>query len=314
MPVPADPARQEREHRRAAARRRRRQRRVPAVLALAVAAGLLAYALSGSSPRRPARARLRQTPVARTVAPARPGATAALLRLPAQLPQRTVAVPILMYHRIGRVTPAMPPITRALTVAPGVFAAQMEWLKAHGFHAITQRQLYAALERGAGLPARPIMITFDDGYRDVLWNAAPVLSRLHLPATAYIITDRVSGPDPSFLTWPELVNLERHGVEIGSHTVHHWELTLLPSSVAQQELVLSRATLERHLGHPVQWFAYPAGAEDARIVPLVRQAGYVLAVTTHGGDQQSAQHPFELHRDEVLRTTGVGGLAAMLGG
>lgn len=80
----------------------------------------------------------------------------------------------------------------------------MEWLAQHGFHAITDRQLLRALDLGTPLPERPVLIAFDDGYADVLSNAAPVLHRLHWPATAFVITDRVGGPDPSFLRWREL--------------------------------------------------------------------------------------------------------------
>jgi peptidoglycan/xylan/chitin deacetylase (PgdA/CDA1 family) len=189
----------------------------------------------------------------------------------------------------------------------------MTWLVRHGYHAVGQAQLFAALEGGTPLPPRPIAITFDDGYRDVLWHAAPVLARLHMPATAYVITGRISGPDPSFLTWPELVRLERFGVAIASHTVTHRELTQETDADALHELEASRRALEEHLRHPVQWFAYPAGAEDPRVVALVRRAGYVLAVTTHAGELQRSTHPFELERYEVLDSTGVAGLASMLG-
>jgi peptidoglycan/xylan/chitin deacetylase (PgdA/CDA1 family) len=236
-----------------------------------------------------------------------------VLRLPSPLPSRTLALPILMYHRIDVVKSSLPAITQRLTVAPEDFAAQMEWLKAHGYHAVTQLQVFDALEYGAGLPSRPILITFDDGYRDVLGKASPVLERLRVPATAYIITDRVSGPDPSFLTWGNLRTLEQRGVEIGSHTVTHTELTLLSDAQALVELRQSRAALEQHLGHPVQWFAFPAGAADARVVALVRRAGYLLAVTTHPGSLQSAGDPLELHRYEILDSTHVSGLAALLG-
>src|SRR5712692_2682768 len=205
-------------------------------------------------------------------------------------------------------------LTRALTVAPASFAAQMQWLHRHRFHAITQQELFAALEHGASLPLRPVMITFDDGYRDVLWNAAPVLARLHMPATACVITGRISGHDSSFLTWPELRTLEAHGIQIGSHTVHHSDLTRLSNSAALHELEDSRQILERHLHHPVQWFAYPIGAEDARIRPLVREAGYVLAVTEHPGVEQAANHPFELHRYEIRDTTTSPVLEAFLAG
>src|SRR5205085_11695595 len=103
----------------------------------------------------------------------------------------------------------------------------------------------------------PSIIKYDDGYLDFWSKASAVLARLHMPSTAYIITDRISGPDPSFLTWGDLRSLERRGIAIGSHTVTHTELTLEDDRQALAELRDSRAALERHLGHPVQWFAYP---------------------------------------------------------
>src|SRR5262245_31245028 len=242
------------------------------------------------------------------------GPSRASVALPATLPARTLHVPILMYHRIDGIKPSLPAITRSLTVSPADFAGQMAWLRAHRYHAITQSQLFAALEQGKKLPAKPVLITFDDGYRDVLKNAAPVLDRLGMPATAYVITSRISNGDVSFLSWAQLHALEESGVEIGSHTVHHSELTGLSDPTALQELIQSRRALEKHLGHPVQWFAYPAGKFDAHSEALVRQAGYVLAVTTEPGSAQSARAPFALHRYEVLDTTGVSGLASMLRG
>jgi peptidoglycan/xylan/chitin deacetylase (PgdA/CDA1 family) len=217
-----------------------------------------------------------------------------------------------MYHRVDVLRPWLPRITRALTVAPADFARQMRWLHSHGFHAVSQSQVFAALERGAPLPRLPVMITFDDGYRDVLANAAPVLALLHMPATAYVITSRISGRDPSFLTWNDLVKLERDGISVGSHTVHHLELPALTDAVAMRELVGSRLALEQRLHHPVQWFAYPAGAETAHASELVRRAGYVLAVTTHSGELQRASSPLALDRYEVLDTTGVNGVAAFV--
>jgi peptidoglycan/xylan/chitin deacetylase (PgdA/CDA1 family) len=216
-----------------------------------------------------------------------------------QPPPAALDVPILMYHRVGP-EPRGPAMTDALTVPAADFAAQMRWLRRAGFAAVTQRQLFDALENGGVLPPRPIVITFDDGYRDVLWNAAPVLHRLRMPATAYVITARISGPDPSFLTWRELRQLERYGVAIGSHTEHHVELTHVSPDLALAELVGSRQTLERRLGRPVPWLSYPAGAVDPAVVRLVRRAGYELAVTTHAGDNQDGRRPLELQRIEVV--------------
>jgi peptidoglycan/xylan/chitin deacetylase (PgdA/CDA1 family) len=234
------------------------------------------------------------------------------LTLPASLPSRTVTVPILMYHRIDAVKPTLPSLTRALTVDPRDFAAQMRWVASHGFHTITQLQLYNALIDGKPLPPKPVMVTFDDGYRDVFGKASTTIKRLGLHATAYVITDRISGPDASFLTWPLLKGLERRGIEIGSHTVSHVELPSLSDSAAMAQLLDSRHVLERKLGHPVQWFAYPAGKADARIAQLVQRAGYILAMTTQPGATQEASRPLLLHRYEIQDTTGVTGVAAIL--
>jgi peptidoglycan/xylan/chitin deacetylase (PgdA/CDA1 family) len=235
------------------------------------------------------------------------------LRLPDPLPARTVVLPILMYHRVGPINPALPAVTKTLTVSPADFAAQMHWIVAHGYNAVSPLQAFEALEYGKPLPSHPVLITFDDGYRDVLWNAAPVLHRLHLPAVEFVITGRISNGDPSFLTWPELTRLEKLGVTIGSHTVTHQDLVLMPSSQAWTELHDSRSTLEQHLGHPVQWFAYPFGAENAGVVALVAKAGYVMALTTQGGVAQSADAPYLLHREEVTDTAGPNGLSGILG-
>jgi peptidoglycan/xylan/chitin deacetylase (PgdA/CDA1 family) len=181
--------------------------------------------------------------------PVRPSALHARLRV--------VAVPILEYHRVGAAA-GLP----ALTVSPAQFAAEMEWLHAAGYHAIGLRRLLAALELGTGLPPRPVLITFDDGYRDVLWNAAPLLHRLHMPAAAFVITGRVGGGDPSFLDWGELVRLEALGFTIGSHTVHHVPLTPLSDERAHAELRTSRLALERHLHAAVWAISYPLGRVD----------------------------------------------------
>ncbi|HET8894411.1 MAG TPA: polysaccharide deacetylase family protein [Gaiellaceae bacterium] len=226
-------------------------------------------------------------------------------------PRAAIRVPILMYHLVGPHQPSDHGYTLALTVSTAQFRAEMDWLHRDGFHAISLQTLYDALEHGAPLPSKPVAITFDDGYRDVLWNAAPILYQLHMPATAFVITGRISGRDSSFLTWPELRLLERRGFTIGSHTVHHLELTLLSREEAMYELIASRQALQHHLHRKVWWFAYPAGRFDATAVALVARAGYRLALTTRPGAVQRV--PLLLHRFEVLDTTGVRGLAALVG-
>ena len=235
------------------------------------------------------------------------------LRLPQPLPRRRVAIPILMYHRINVPAPGTPAITRRLTVHPADFARQMRWLRRHGYHTVTQRQLFGALMHGWPLGERPIMITFDDGYRDIFYKAAPVLTKLRMQGTAYVISNRVVNGDRTFLSPGLLRALENRGIEIGSHSVSHSDLTQLSDREVLVELMESRRSLERWLWHPVQWLAYPFGAYDGRVEKLARRAGYVLAVTTEEGTLQSAGQPLALQRLRVLDSTGVRGLAELLG-
>lgn len=224
-----------------------------------------------------------------------------------------VVVPILMYHRVNVTTAATPAITRRLTVAPTLFARHMRWLHDNGYRTITQRELLAALRCGRGLGRRPVMITFDDGYRDAFFRASPVLLRLGMRATAYVITGRISNGDTDVLTWPLLRALEARGVEIGSHTVSHADLTALSDERVTRELRDARLRLERAVGHPVPWLAYPFGAWNPRVEQLARGAGYALAVTTDPGARQRSRRPLALRRLRVLDTTSVPALAAMVG-
>jgi peptidoglycan/xylan/chitin deacetylase (PgdA/CDA1 family) len=235
------------------------------------------------------------------------------LVLPSALPAKSVRVPILMYHRVARRNDSLPGITRRLTVDPADFQRQMTWLVAHGFRSITHRELFEALFGHRTLPARPVLITFDDGYRNVLTDAAPILDRLGIRATAFVITGRISNGDSSFLTWRQLRALEGLGIEIGSHTVSHPDLRTLGDRALSAELINSRRRLERALEHPVQWLAYPYGGHDARVVAAARRAGYVLASTTLAGSRQDARAPLELRRFSVVDSTGVEGLAGLLG-
>ncbi|MGI9117416.1 MAG: polysaccharide deacetylase family protein [Gaiellales bacterium] len=237
------------------------------------------------------------------------------LTLPDPLPDRTLKVPILMYHRIAVLNGDEPAVTVGLTVDPGEFQLEMQWLHEHGYHTISQLQLYKALEEGASLPSKPIVLTFDDGYRGIATTAAPIMAQYGFVGTAYVITDRIAQSKktaPTWLTWPQLRILEQRGWDIGSHTVSHTEIPHMSHDAAMRTLRQSRFALERHLGHPVQWFCYPAGSVSPRAVDDVRQAGYVLATTTKEGDTLSARDPLQLERIRVSNTTGVRGLAAAL--
>ena len=208
------------------------------------------------------------------------------LRLPRPLPRSRVVVPILMYHRINVASPGAPAITRRLTVHPADFACQMRWLRRRGYQTVTQRELFDALMHGRSLGRRPIMITFDDGYRDVFYKATPVLTKLGMQGTAYVISDRVVNGDRTFLSPGLLRALEHRGVEIGSHSVSHSDLTQLSDRELLAELMGSR---------PLPRAMVAAPGPVARVpIRCVRRTGREAGATRRlrpGGHHGGRHHP-----------------------
>ncbi len=284
-----------------------------AAASLVALAGLalagLALAGCGSSPGPPAAATGRQPP------PASAGPTVAAgprsverLVLPASAPARSVRVPILTYHRVHKFLTEYTKSIPDETVEPDVFAAEMTALARGGYHTISQTQLFHALFDGARLPSKPVMITVDDGYVDDVQQILPVLRRLHLVATFYIITGRYH--EPGFVNETQVRRLDAAGMDVGAHTRTHVPLNAIPAAQMRAEVDGSRRDLQRILGHFVYFFAYPYGAFDPAVVAEVRRAGFVLAVTTNGGTTESSLAPLTLPRIHVGRSQTPAGVLA----
>lgn len=294
--------------RRRARARRRRRLILPGLLALAligVVAAMVA-ARSGGTHAAASTAPPPEISAARAPAPPpHPAATAPQhLAFPATPAHASVRVPVLMFHRVATLAGPTTAVERDLTVAPAVFRAQMDWLAANGYHPITQARLFRALYLGDRLPRRPVVLTFDDGYVDAVTTILPVLQKRRWPATFFVITGRAGAR--AFLTWPQMAALDRAGMDVSSHTVDHVELPGLSPEQRMRELRDSRRALEHHLGHPVYWFAYPAGRFDAASGAAVRQAGYLLAYTTAYGSTISSATPMSEPR---VRVRGEGSVA-----
>jgi peptidoglycan/xylan/chitin deacetylase (PgdA/CDA1 family) len=228
---------------------------------------------------------------------------------PANSPSRSVHVPVLTYHRVVSL-PAVGQLD--LIVDPANFAAELAALHRDGYHTITQAQLFDALYKGASLPPKPVLISVDDGYVDDVRTILPDLERLHMVATFFVITGRMT--EPGFLTADQIRELDRAGMDIGDHTAHHVDLRLLNSSELRTETADSRQVLEHVLGHPVYFFAYPFGAYNDTVVRAVQSAGFTLAYTTAGGSTESTAAPLTMPRIHVGRSETPSGLVSLLGG
>jgi len=221
-----------------------------------------------------------------------------------------VRVPVLMYHRVASEATVTNATSYGLTVTPATFRQQISWLKGHGYTAVSQAEVFNAMEHGTRLPAKPVVLTFDDGYVDATDAVLPVLEPLKWPATFFIITGRIG--ERAFLTWNQLKRLDSAGMDIGSHTVAHTELPSLSSSQRTEALRASRSTLEKGLGHPVRWFCYPAGRHDPTSANAVDAAGYLLAYTTDAGSTLRSDQRAVLPRVRVSGGQSLSSFAASM--
>lgn len=201
-------------------------------------------------------------------------------------------VPILMYHHVGDWGPAGD--WAPWVVKPEDFEAQLDWLVAHGFHAITLAELRAHRERGEPLPPRPVVLTFDDGWGEQMSIARRWLEPRGLHGVFFVYTGAIGAG--GYLSWDELRALEANGHEVLSHTVGHPDLVQVPDSRLAAEMRDSRARLERELGHAVEVIAYPYGSHDGRVVKAAGDAGYRMAVIATGGNDTGAEPRLEVPR------------------
>jgi peptidoglycan/xylan/chitin deacetylase (PgdA/CDA1 family) len=229
---------------------------------------------------------------------------------------------IVSYHGINDDQPA-----NVYAVASQDFAQHMAFL-ARYCTVLSLERLVGYLRGGKPLPPHAIAITIDDGYLDAYTQAFPILQRWDLPATVFLPVDLIarSGADvtPSwldasprrrlvvgqegrlaqaeFLSWQQVREMSRHGIDFGSHTLSHVSLTRVSRQWARVELARSKARLEDELGKPVTGLAYPYGTVrdfSPAVEQLVAEAGYVWAVTGLSGVNTSRSNRYALRRTKI---------------
>ena len=221
-----------------------------------------------------------------------------------------IRLPILMYHYV-RKPPSMvyDLLGYRLSVSPEVFQSQMDWLAANGYHSVNFNQVRAYFAGTAPLPPRPVVITLDDGYNDLYTAAFPILKAHSFTAVAYIVPNFVG--TPAYVSRNEIVEMDRYGIEIASHTMNHADLARMSYGSVMYELVQSKKWLEALVGHPVVDFAYPSGKFNSQVVSEVQQAGYDTAVTEQVSIMHSRADRYTWAR---VRVGGGEGLADFIGG
>jgi peptidoglycan/xylan/chitin deacetylase (PgdA/CDA1 family) len=198
---------------------------------------------------------------------------------------------------------------------PPNFDAQLVHLEEAGYTVIDLDQALAGL-RGEPLPAKPVVITFDDGFSDQM-SAFEILKRHNMKATFYVIVggensrwclgagrrygdplQPAGGCGDNYLNWDQVRTLDRSGlITIGGHTINHRNLATLSEPDQRFEIESGKELLEAQLGHSIRHFAYPYGQYNATSITIAQQAGYLTAVTTAPGVDQPTGSAFTLRRE-----------------
>jgi peptidoglycan/xylan/chitin deacetylase (PgdA/CDA1 family) len=229
-------------------------------------------------------------------------------------------IPILMYHSISQSTN---PKFKQFCVPPSLFAEHMTYLYQQGYTTLTVTQfIHSYFLIKNRLPELPVILTFDDGFADFFTEALPTLHRCGFVATLYVATGFINSTSRwmqhdgegtrLMLTWDQLIEVSRSGIEVGAHSHNHCQLDILSLTQAREEIVQSKKLLEYQLGQDVLSFAYPHGYHSVSIQRLVQEAGYTSACAVKYEMNSETVDPFALARLQVNSDTSVDALATLL--
>jgi glycosyltransferase involved in cell wall biosynthesis len=226
-------------------------------------------------------------------------------------------LPILMYHNIG---PLRERFDRYLTISPEVFERQLKWLSHHGYTPIRTSDWIAYQREGKSLPDKPILLTFDDAYADIVEFGLPLLIKFGFTGTVFVVSDQIGGTnkwdlhlglsEQPLMSESQIREWADKGIEFGAHTKTHADLTLLTPEQIAEEMQGSRQRLEDLLGVPVPSLAYPYGYYTPEVAEIARRY-FDLALTCDRGLNYLGTDLIRLRRAEVVSIQTPGDMKSM---
>lgn len=259
-------------------------------LAAALAAGCSAGPVSKSAaPTETASAR--STPAPSVVTPtATTTASPAVAGTPAAAVTRP-AVPVLCWHQLREWRSADGAFSRQFLVCPPAsFRAQLDALAQDGWNAISPDQYLAHLQTRAALPAKPVLLSFDDSQGSQITEGVPQLRRRGMTGTFFCMT--VVLDKPHWMSRDDLRRLADEGMTVAAHTYDHQRADRYSGRDWQLQLDRPRDLLEKILRRPVEHFAYPYGAWAPKDFAHLHAAGYKTAfqLSDHKLDPEAPQY------------------------
>lgn len=230
-----------------------------------------------------------------------------------------VEIPVLMYHIL------LPGRNDSISIDPLRFEEQMLALKAAGYTTITEEDLLDHFEKNSILPKKPLLITFDDGYLSNYTEAFPVLKKLDMKASIYVLASRIFENDGFTAEEYEKISWQQARKMAGTISIqsHTWNAhskqpnfqgnnrglitgrMLLDTGLETQQefedrvyadFVASKKAIEENVGTEVTAISYPYGDYSPDTVRLAEKAGYKMAFTVNSGVNSQRSSPFELKR------------------
>ncbi len=210
------------------------------------------------------------------------------------------SVPILMFHIVRPALSSDTKDIKLFAVTPEVFDQQLSYLEQHGYSIISFQDLSDYFNGTKQLPGNPIILSFDDGWKNQYRYAFPLLQKHSMHATFFIFTNPMEYNHPHYISWDEIREMSAAGMTFGAHTITHPKLTdITDEKVLEREIIDSKKVIEERIGKPVTLFAYPFGLYNEHILDIVKKAGYTAARTTKWGTMQSSDKLFELKEINV---------------
>ena len=214
-------------------------------------------------------------------------------------------VPILMYHYLSSPPFDADKYRVDLSVLPSEFDKQLRYLKENGYTTISLNDLALALAGRLELPEKPIILTFDDGYRDNYENAFPILKAHEMKATFFIITDLQDIEHPAYMTWAMVEEMAAAGMNIEIHTKSHPNLQDRSDAYMEEEVGVAQEIIAFHTGVVPYFLTYPGGTYDEKTVEQVEALGLWGALTTSHGYTHTFEDRYEMKRVRIRNTTDI---------
>lgn len=204
-----------------------------------------------------------------------------------------------MYHHIAVPPAGADDIRRDLSVPPAAFEEQLRSLKQLGYQSITLGELALHLTVGAPLPERPVVLTFDDGYRDAYTEAFPLLQRYGFSGTFFLVTAPLDQHNEEWLSWRQVAEMHAAGMQFEPHSLDHPDMTGRSADFLVYQILASREAIEERTGQTCRFFAYPSGRYDSEVIRVLRSAHFWGGVLTEQGATHQTGDLFELRRVRI---------------